>query len=243
MPALPRPPRCIGLVLAALMLSACASTHNLREGPSLLGGGFIEEQLRPGLYRLRARSDGSMWPTFEAARSTWSQRADLLCGKDSYLSFDTDTNPGQRQPVPVFLPGQPVISVSTFNATITGYVLCASSTWSVDQARDFIRSEQARAERESTARVTEQLEVLGGPQCREQLPLASGENYYRRGRLLVSLQRHAEARACFIKVQEVEGDSSVRRQACEELGLMYEAGLGVEKDVEMARMWYRKAGL
>lgn len=231
-------------VLASAILAGCASTHNLKtEGNNLFGGGFIDRELRPGLYRMTARSNNAVWPSFAAARSTWQARAEELCGKDSYTTFDTATSEGRAHPVPFVLRPGVVLPAYTYNATISGYLLCKSSSLTVDQARDFLRAEQIRAEQQAAKVLSKELELLGGGECGVMQAGVSSETYFRRAQVLMALQKYGDARSCFVRAQDGGSDSSHYRQACESLGLLYEVGLSVEKNPETARAWYRKAGL
>lgn len=237
--------RRLPLLAAVLALSGCASTHNLRtDGNNLFGGGFIDEELRPGLYRMTAKSNMAIWPSFGAARSTWASRANELCGKDAYTAFDTTASEGRTQPFPL-VPHHSVVvfSASNYSATISGYLLCNSSSLSVDQARNFLRAEHDRSEQQAVKALNKELELLGGGECDSTQSGVSNETYFRRAKVLMALQRYTDARFCFIRAQEGGGDSSYHRQSCESLGFLYEVGLGVEKDLETAQAWYQIAGL
>lgn len=130
-----------------------------------------------------------------------------------------------------------------YNATISGYVVCDSSGLTLQQAKDYIAEQQAAAKRKIEESRIAELKALGGDDCTSTMPGTSAETYFRRAKALMALQRYKDARACFLTVQELEKDSIYHNESCETLGLMYEIGLGVDKDMETAREWYRKAGL
>lgn len=231
-------------ILCVALISGCASTHNLRtDGLSAFGGGFYEEELAGGLYRIVAKSNMSVWPNFAAARSTWGIRADQLCGKDSYASFDVDVIDGRARAFPLVVSPGVVIPAANYNATLSGYILCNSSSLTIQDARNFIREQPIRAKERATEVLLKDLDLLGGGNCAQGQSDLSVENYFHRGKVLYSLERYLEAKTCFLHAQERDVDSFYYKQACEMLGLMYEVGMGVEKNLSTAHGWYRKAGL
>lgn len=65
-------------------LAACASKHDLSQGSNMLGGGFKQEELGPGVFYLYARSNHAPWANYEAARITWRNGAEKACGSAEY---------------------------------------------------------------------------------------------------------------------------------------------------------------
>lgn len=56
------------LMTAALMLCGCASTHHIgRDGLNVLGGGFIDDKVGPGLCLIKGFSNRSPFVTADAA--------------------------------------------------------------------------------------------------------------------------------------------------------------------------------
>lgn len=231
------------LVLGITALAGCASTHNLKaDGINILGGGFIEEELQPGFFRMSATSNTALWASTDGAAETWKKRADHLCGKDAYVNIDTFNSQDSRLS-PVSLRHGVVVWGSASNATISGYVLCNSSRMTVGDATDFLKNRQAVAERQVSESLKTELDELGGDNCAEAQPGVLPETYFRRGKKLLALQRYSDARSCFILTQELEKGTHFSKESCISLGFMYEIGLGVEKDIQKAQEWYRKAGL
>lgn len=236
-------------VSAVLTIGGCASTHNLKtDGANIFGGGgFIGEELRPGLYRMSARSNMAIWPSFAAASETWKIRADQLCGKNAYENFETTQSDGRGVTVPILVPTRGIVVerglAQTYNATMSGYVLCTSAHMTIPEAKDFLHAQQVIAQQEASEALRVELEQLGGDNCAQPESGVSGETYFRRGKVLTSLGRYSDAKACYFLAQQVEKDSYFYRESCQSLGLMYEIGLGVESDMQAAREWYRKAGL
>ncbi|MCZ8015851.1 MAG: hypothetical protein O9274_09155 [Limnobacter sp.] len=65
-------------------LSACASNHDLTQGSNMLGGGYKQDELGPGLFHLYARSNHAPWANYDAARTTWRNGAERACGSAEY---------------------------------------------------------------------------------------------------------------------------------------------------------------
>lgn len=65
-------------------LTACASNHDLSTGGNLLGGGYRQDELGPGLFYVYARSNHAPNPGMEAARATWRNGAEKACRSAEY---------------------------------------------------------------------------------------------------------------------------------------------------------------
>jgi TPR repeat protein len=228
-----------------MIVAGCSSTHDLKkDGFSPFGGGFSEEQLRPGLYKMSATSNFAPWPTFGAASATWKMRADQLCGIGSHKDFETVRSSGSGGNVPVLVPSGGVMVASRFNPTISGYVLCVSSSTSMAEAERHLNSLLLEIDHEAVQARTLELQQLGGASCDQGEVGVSGETYFLRGRALLELQEYTAARFCFFRSQEIEKkDSYYYKEACSFLGSMFETGLGGEKNLSKAKIWLKEAGL
>lgn len=72
------------LFILVACLAACASKHDLSQGSNMLGGGFKQDELGPGLFHLYARSNHAPWANYDAARTTWRNAAEKACGSSEY---------------------------------------------------------------------------------------------------------------------------------------------------------------
>ena len=231
------------LVLLAL-IAGCSSTHNFKtDGHSAFGGGFADYQLRPGLYEMIAKGNATPWPSFGAAIDTWRGRADELCGKDAYQEIVTDQDLGKREDIPAYLyPGQKV-PLQQFNPTIRGYVLCNTSGMTHKEATKYLKELPAAQAQELALNRRKELDELGGDDCSGSDAGISAETYYRRGKILMDLNEYKPSMSCFLQAQERERDTQVYKESCSAIGMMYELGWGVDKDLPTAMSWYKKAGL
>jgi hypothetical protein len=87
-------------------------------------------------------------------------------------------------------------------------------------------------------------EMVNGWNCRktdEEKP--SNEIIYWRGKTFLNKNAYPQARICFLNVLKQKQGSMFSKEAYFYLGLMYELGLGVDRDMGLAKDWYSKAGL
>lgn len=208
-----------------------------------MGGGFSDTELQPGLYSITAIGNLTPWPSFGAAKGTWSYRADQLCGKGQYQEIITEHDAGSKgaQIMPVG-PGT-FASVQKFNTTIRGYVLCNSSGMSKEAAIQFIDSIPERNATELREQWATELASLGGSDCSSPDNSIAPDNFYKRGTILMNQSLYKEARVCLLKAVSLGDATGVYRDANEAIGRMYELGWGVTADLPAAKEWYRKAGL
>jgi len=234
-----------GITLAALAVQAgCTSTHNRKtDGFNPSGGGFYDQEILPGLYRMTASSNRSLWPTFGAAIETWRGRADQLCGSNQYQEIVASQDAGYQGTATAYVRSGIPLSAPLYNTTITGHILCNNSGMTRSQAiayLDELAKRKAMDEKEAQAR---ELNELGGRDCGTDDPLASPENLLHRGKILSSLNDYQSALTCFMRAQALEKGTSVYREACIAIGTMLELGWGIEKDMQKAMTWYKNGGL
>lgn len=136
------------LLLLPLLNCACSSTHDLkRDGPNYLGGGggFIDDEMAPGVYRIKGFSNLALFATPDSAAKTFRYRAEKLCpaGYDeirsslnSYRSSSGGVTivPDPKNPIPVELP-PPVITSKI------GFVRCNDSPLSFREAQMLVTAD------------------------------------------------------------------------------------------------------
>jgi ankyrin repeat protein len=115
-------------------------------------------------------------------------------------------------------------------------------TQTVDNNNNTLGVSFAAQAKELEISLKKELDELGGS-CGLNKSSIDAENYYRRGKILMELNDYKPAMICFLRSQEVEMDTRTFKESCSSIGLMYELGWGVEKNMSAAKEWYRKAGL
>lgn len=104
-------------LLMILLLSSCASYHNLNEdGANHLGGGFSDTKLAAGFYKLMARTNFAPWVNFSGAWSTWNSRATKLCGEQEFENFEVEESSYNT------IAGEGYVI-----SQVQGFILCAHS--------------------------------------------------------------------------------------------------------------------
>jgi hypothetical protein len=114
------------LLVIACSLMGCASNHDLkRNGYNVMGGGFIDDEVRPGLYLIKGYSNFAVLPSLErdGAARTFFRRADALCGAGAYTVVNYNLG---------------TYSASVHVTFMAGHVLCANSGITVEEARKIL---------------------------------------------------------------------------------------------------------
>lgn len=66
-------------LLVLLLSCACSSTHDLKRDGLNWGAGFIDDEMAPGVYRIKGFSYPQLFPTPDSAAKTFRFRAEQLC--------------------------------------------------------------------------------------------------------------------------------------------------------------------
>lgn len=122
------------VVLAGL--AGCASTHDLSTGTNMLGGGYKQEEMGPGLFYIYARSNHAPWTNVEAARSTWRTGAERACLSAEYDELNIRENEKDTGL-------QNSAGVRYLVTERTGYAKCDSSTLSNSEINKIINKDSA----------------------------------------------------------------------------------------------------
>lgn len=131
--------------MSALIVSGCASTHDIkRDGHNFFGGGgFIDDQVGPGLHLIKAFSNISPFVTTSSAAKTFEYRANQLC-PDGYVEIRAITDAYQSSTPNPSVPVKGVGTVDLPKAIISskiGHILCNDSPISAYEAWMLITPE------------------------------------------------------------------------------------------------------
>ncbi len=74
----------IFVVIGALLLHSCASSHNLADGRGPFGGGYEVVKVSQHKYKITAITNWAPWPNYDSVREMWDKHAKLACGDDKY---------------------------------------------------------------------------------------------------------------------------------------------------------------
>ena len=122
--------RLFGPVVLIAILGACSPYHDLKNGSGLLGGGFKDQEVSPGLFGILVKSDVALWTNRDSVHATWSRRAHELCGGD-YVELASQELDETLKPV----------NSEVLRDHVTrriAFALCASSKLSQQEALDVI---------------------------------------------------------------------------------------------------------
>jgi len=224
-------------------LVACASTHNLAEdGSNILGGGFITEAIRPGLYRLYARGNKAMFPDDGAARRTWDARATQLCGGKTYKEFGIFEGQTASNEATFFVRNIGPLTFQQHDTSKEGYLLCDSSGLSESQAKIVLVEKLRLEDEQRVQRIAKILSEYDPSEC-DIKPTNKTTNYFfLMAKDYLDSRKFDVAMSCFKKVVSLSSSGDAFRDSCFHIGTMYELGHGVSRNEAEAKSWYRKSG-
>ncbi|MEE9492316.1 MAG: hypothetical protein V3W04_02905 [Gammaproteobacteria bacterium] len=105
------------LLLLSILVSSCASHHNLKnEGANYLGGGFRDKKIAPRFYKLTVKTNFSPWTNFSGAQRAWGKRARQLCENKDFESLRVQQDSYNTPAGHLYIISQ-----------IKGYILCSGS--------------------------------------------------------------------------------------------------------------------
>lgn len=122
------------LILGALALASCSSTHDLGQGPSMMGGGVYHEELGPGLHYIVVKSNVAPWPNPGAVAQQWREEADRACGSARHQDLRIEDRVDEE-----LAPMNAIVIRLRYLVTVRkGYALCAASGLSDDGALRYL---------------------------------------------------------------------------------------------------------
>lgn len=134
----------LNIFAVALLLTGCASTYDLSQGGTgALGGGYLEEEIIDGVYRLEVRLNISLFSTQAYANEEWHRRARKLCREQGYREVHANERSQfeNQMTVPVPVGGAMIfVSGSSANYGKRGYIACSDVKLDDDEIMDEVWS-------------------------------------------------------------------------------------------------------
>ncbi len=123
------------LFVAAILMSGCASNHNLNEdGVNRFGGGgFRDSEILIGFHKLMVRTNSGLSENLSTAREAWKKRATELCDGSGYKDIKIHENSYNASSGGEFEPPWPLIRTKR-----TGYILCTPSTTTLEDVEEYL---------------------------------------------------------------------------------------------------------
>jgi len=115
-------------LLSSLVFVGCASMHDLSSGRNSFGGGVSSTEIRPGFFRILARTNWAPWSNFSAAKSSWQAVANSACGEGKWkeISFTEEARDAGIQQMGV---------LSYIVTERVGYALCQNAATTEAEAK------------------------------------------------------------------------------------------------------------
>lgn len=121
------------LVPVVLAVAACASTHDLSQGPNVWGGGIYREQVKPGLNYIVVKSNVAPWANRDIVAGHWQEEAARLCGGGYRALRVEDLVEEEHEPMVIF-----GVSLPYLVTVRKGYALCDSANLSGENAERIL---------------------------------------------------------------------------------------------------------
>lgn len=102
----------------------------------MLGGGYRQQEVGPGVFSIYARSNHTPWANYDAARATWRNGAEKACGSADYdeLSIkESERDTGLQNSA----------GLRYLVTERTGFAKCDSSTLTEAQIKQLINGRTA----------------------------------------------------------------------------------------------------
>lgn len=113
-------------VLTATMFGGCASSHNLRDGESVLDGGYQVTEVNQSIFYIYARTNAAFIARYEDAQRMWSEHAVRSCKGQSFSVAQMSHRLRNSKLPPLVV------------AEMYGYAICSGSGLTEEQVREAI---------------------------------------------------------------------------------------------------------
>jgi hypothetical protein len=113
-------------LLTVTLLAGCASRHDLRNGESVLDGGYQVTKVSESIFYIYARTNASVAPSYRDAEEMWAQQASRSC-KGARFSATKLSRRLDNSKLSGFIV-----------AEMTGYAICEGAGLSDAQVRNAI---------------------------------------------------------------------------------------------------------
>ncbi len=218
------------LLLVIMTLTACTSYRDINtEGQSFWLGGYTNKKLDEGLFKITVESGTAPIVYKIKVFNMWNRRAKELCD-ESYQAIYFNV----KAISPTFTNNGYVITRAT------GYAKCNSFNGDLAKAKQIIQLPESVVASKLIIQ-NEQLTSSTDGGCNfNTMPL---EKLEQKGDAFYQVRNYKDAMVCFLSVYKLDKKSLNKKHVYQRIGLMYELGYGVEKNIAKARRWYKLAGL
>jgi len=227
-----------------LVLCACSSNHNIKEnGTSLFGGGFSDELILPGFYRMYALSNRGIIITPSAAEKTWRNRAEALCNGEGYKEFMIDSHISSQGKAPIYIHEVGMFFTDEYQGSKSGYIVCNNSKTTVEAAKAYLRNKKEENEKKLAEERKKYLASLEYKNCESEAILNTDASYYLIGKAIYKARKFNDAKLCFEKAISLSTIQAEIDDSYFHIGMMYELGQGLPTNLAKAKVYYDKADM
>lgn len=129
----------LSICFCILLISSCTSYRNANtDGYSVIRGGFTDQKISNGIYRIETRSGVSVFANEAGPINIWQRRAAALCPGGYYVY---DSSAGKSHEGEAFN----VIThdeLNTYAGFASGYAICNNVTIPMDEIVSIINAQE-----------------------------------------------------------------------------------------------------
>ena len=197
---------------------------------------FTDNKITENIYWIVVQSGVSPISSEGSVRNVWLKRVDELC-RGEFKEFEYGLELTEEPTFPDPLTG---FYMDQFRTLGKGYAICGEFNGTFEDAILEIRAPREMLEKKHHAEkaLIDAHSVTG---CGE--TALTADEYEALGNAYYKLDQFENAAQCFQNVYVVDKEKLAKTDVYNTLGLMFELGQGVEKNMDIALFWYGLAGL
>jgi len=220
-----------------MLLTACSSNHSAND--SILGAGYYDKRLAPGIHLVTVTGRGDMFDSVQGLESTWRGRASGLCNHEEYetLEYDMVFEDNPYAPISFVVDGVYFLGGQNKIPKMSGIIFCRDTGYKKHQVIKLVDDY-------FQYQIPDQDVTYPTAEC------SVNEKWLEAGREFFKNKEYESALACFYQLtlsltrsNTIVPKTKLGGEAQYFMGLMLENGFGIKKNHEAARRWYRKASL
>ncbi len=218
-----------------IFFASCSS--NKPAGSGIIRGGYSDKKIDDGIYEIVVEGVGGIWNSEKGMQKTWESRAGALCADSEYDLISVSNSSRVESGIGLtFLGGAALPYQENISIPVKkGYVRCKNSVHTLIEAKDILDSKYLVVKDRKVSRVPNNC-PLSKTEPKEKIN-SSANAYFENKQYELAFSCFYQSASYGYKISDGNSEAQYK------VGFMFEHGLGVEKDIDRAKQWYRKAVL
>lgn len=131
----------LSIYLCILLICSCTSYRNSNtDGYSIIGGGFKDQKISNGIYKIEVQSGISMFANTNGSKNVWHRRASELC-PTGYKIYDSNAGFFHEGTAPDLVFFSPM-EYGQYKGFAGGYAICKDVTIPMDEIVSIINAQE-----------------------------------------------------------------------------------------------------